>query len=363
MTVAAAHPRQAERLRALRAYEILDTPRESDFDDIVALTSEICEAPISVVNLIDAERQWFKAEVGLGVRETPLATSLCSHVILEQDFTEIPDTLADPRMADNELCLAPPGEGLRFYAGALLRAPENGLPLGTLCVLDVRPRTLTPLQRNAIQVLARQVMTQLELRRALARAQHLRQEADHRVKNSLQSISALTRIQGMRADPETKAALAAVNNRIDAVATVHAMLDDRNENGRIDLGDFLERLVALLAEIAPAGVTIRTEMAPVTVSSAEAVAVGTMVNELAANAFKHAFGDGGGTVTVVCAREDDHVRITCADDGQGRTQGGDGPGLGTSILRMVELQLDAQLTYDNSTAGTRVTLSFRPNPG
>jgi hypothetical protein len=161
---ASSHPRQEARLAALRGYNILDTPREADFDEIVALASQICEAPISVVNLVDAERQWFKAEVGLGVRETPIETSICAHAILEEAFVEIPDTLQDQRMRGNALCDGEPG--LRFYAGAQLQTPD-GLPLGTLCVLDYKPRTLTPLQRNAIIVLGRQVMAQLDLRLAL----------------------------------------------------------------------------------------------------------------------------------------------------------------------------------------------------
>ncbi len=174
---ASPHPRQVERLAALARYAVLDTPREREFDEIVELAAEICEAPISVVNLIDAERQWFKAEVGLGVRETPLETSLCSHVVLDAPFVEIPDTLADPRMTDNPLCLD--DAGLRFYAGAQLLSSE-GLPLGTLCVLDRRPRTLTALQRRTIGVLARQVMRILEHRLALRRQEILRREMDHR---------------------------------------------------------------------------------------------------------------------------------------------------------------------------------------
>ena len=139
---ASIRPRQEERLSVLRSYGVLDTPREADFDEIVALASAICETPISVVNIRDAERQWFKAEVGLGVRETPLESSLCSHPILESDFQDVPDTLDDARMCDNPLRLA--DDGLRFYAGALLMT-SGGLPIGTLCVLDTKPRRLTPL--------------------------------------------------------------------------------------------------------------------------------------------------------------------------------------------------------------------------
>jgi PAS domain S-box-containing protein len=156
-----------DRLAALRGYEILDTDREADFDDVAALVAQLCDAPIAVINLIDADRQWFKAEVGLGVRETPLETSFCRHALLEADSMVVPDASVDDRFACNPLVTDQ--NGLRFYAGVLLKT-EEGLPLGTLCVLDTRPRPngLTEVQSQAMEVLARQVMGMLNLRRALA---------------------------------------------------------------------------------------------------------------------------------------------------------------------------------------------------
>ncbi|MCS6622862.1 PAS domain-containing protein [Roseibacterium beibuensis] len=157
---------ESDRLAALRAYDILDTPREAAFDDIVNLVARVFDAPIAVVNLIDQDRQWFKAETGLGVRETPLETSFCAHAILTQDRMIVPDATRDDRFACNPLVTGEPG--LRFYAGQLLKSVE-GLPIGTLCVLDtkVRPEGPTPLQLETLQVLANQVMMQLELRRSL----------------------------------------------------------------------------------------------------------------------------------------------------------------------------------------------------
>ena len=159
---------EADRLAALRAYDILDTPRETAFDDIVNLVARVFDAPIAVVNLIDEDRQWFKAETGLGVRETPLQTSFCAHAILMQDRMVVPDATRDDRFACNPLVTEAPH--LRFYAGEVLKSAE-GLPIGTLCVLDDKPRPegATPLQMNTLQVLAAQVMTQLELRRSLSR--------------------------------------------------------------------------------------------------------------------------------------------------------------------------------------------------
>ena len=166
MTAAALPWNEAERLSALQSYGILDTEPEQAFDDIVKLASRICDAPIAVVNLIDRGRQWFKAETGLGVRETPLDTSFCAHALLQEDGMVIPDATRDARFECNPLVT---GEaGLRFYAGRLLKSAD-GHALGTLCVLDsqARPEGLTPLQAETLDVLARQVMAQLELRRAI----------------------------------------------------------------------------------------------------------------------------------------------------------------------------------------------------
>jgi PAS domain S-box-containing protein len=174
---------EAERLAALDRYRILDTPRELEFDDIVRLAADIFEAPIAVVNLIAEGRQWFKAEVGIGADELPLDVSICAHAILQPGIFVVPDTTKDERFAANPLVLGEPG--LRFYAGALLETAE-GLPLGTVCVLDTKPRPggITARQRLTLEVLARQAMTQLELRRAIAerqrRAEQLETEIDTR---------------------------------------------------------------------------------------------------------------------------------------------------------------------------------------
>jgi len=166
------HPAERERIVALRSYGILDTPREEEFDDIVRVVSAICETPITVINLIDQGRQWFKAEVGLGVRETPLPASICAHAILQPGLLIVPDTLDDPRFSDNPLVVGDPH--LRFYAGALLETDE-GLPLGTLCVLDYKPRQLNDSQKDLLQLMANQIMKLFELRRKNAEERTARQ--------------------------------------------------------------------------------------------------------------------------------------------------------------------------------------------
>ncbi|MFC3636032.1 GAF domain-containing protein [Camelimonas fluminis] len=156
--------KEAQRLVALASYDVMDTPTERDFDDIARLAADICETPIAVVNFIGENRQFFKAEVGLGVRETPFDSSFCARAILEEEFLVVPDATQDSRFDANPLVTGEPH--LRFYAGALLKTDE-GHPIGTVCVLDYQPRELTPVQQNALRILARQVMVQLELRQAL----------------------------------------------------------------------------------------------------------------------------------------------------------------------------------------------------
>jgi GAF domain-containing protein len=156
--------REAQRLVALARYNVMNTPREAAFDEIAALVAALCETPIAVINFVDGDCQFFKAEVGLGVDATPLATSFCAHALLEDEFLLVPDTTKDTRFDCNPLVTGDPG--IRFYAGALLKT-EDGHAIGTLCVLDYRPRTLTDVQQRAIRVLARQVMAQLDQRLAL----------------------------------------------------------------------------------------------------------------------------------------------------------------------------------------------------
>lgn len=153
---------EARRLKVLWQYEVLDTVPEEVFDDLVELASAVCDAPIALISLVDESRQWFKAKVGLSTNETSRDVSFCAHAIMQPGLFIVPDATKDQRFADNPLVIAEPR--IRFYAGAPLVTPD-GHALGTLCVLDQRPRELTEAQRKALQVLARLAVTQLELRR------------------------------------------------------------------------------------------------------------------------------------------------------------------------------------------------------
>lgn len=169
------HELEKERLEALRSFRVLDTPQESDFDEIVALAAGICGTPVSLVSLVDEGRQWFKAKVGVNMSETEIESSICAHAILHNGIFEVPDATQDPRFEDNRFVRNDPN--LRFYASAALQT-EDGLPIGTLCVLDTVPRKLNDFQLNALSVLARQVMAQLELRRKAIEVEGRRKEAE-----------------------------------------------------------------------------------------------------------------------------------------------------------------------------------------
>jgi PAS domain-containing protein len=174
MTPAPLPRNESERLAALQRYEILDTDPDQKFDDLTLLASHICHAPIALISLVDAERQWFKSRVGLTTSQTPRSISFCGHAIFEDDVMVVPDAAADARFSDNPLVTGEPN--VRFYAGAPLMTPE-GHALGTLCVLDRVPRELTPAQLDALRALARQVVAQLELRRRLQQEREQAKEA------------------------------------------------------------------------------------------------------------------------------------------------------------------------------------------
>ena len=176
MQVAPLPANEEERLNALQSYEILDTDFEKDYDDLCRMASLVCGCPITLISLIDQDRQWFKAAVGLEVRETSRDIAFCSHAILQNQLFVVPDALNDPRFADNPLVTQDPQ--IRFYAGQPL-ITSDGYALGTLCAIDRVPRELTDDQKEALRILAKQVTTNLELRLANQRWRQLNEEKDH----------------------------------------------------------------------------------------------------------------------------------------------------------------------------------------
>lgn len=155
-------PNEARRLEALRRHRLLDTAPEQEFDDFARLAALICETPIALVTLVDAERQWFKARFGLDSVETPREHAFCSYTILGEEPLLVPDATKDERFSRNPLVTSEPH--IRFYLGAPLLDHE-GFALGSLCVIDRKPRELAEEQREGLKSLARLFTGRLELRR------------------------------------------------------------------------------------------------------------------------------------------------------------------------------------------------------
>ena len=189
-----------ERLASLRSYNILDTAAEKDFDDLTTLASSICQTPIALISLVDAERQWFKSHIGLAASETPIEQSFCAHAIVSyNEIMIVDDARKDERFADNPLVTGNPK--IVFYAGVPL-INEEGFALGTLCVIDQKKKQLSAEQTTALKVVAKQVVDKLELRRKITDLQIANQElrdanvfiqkfastAAHDIKNPLSSI-------------------------------------------------------------------------------------------------------------------------------------------------------------------------------
>ncbi len=152
---------ERERLNELYRHAILDTPAEEFFDRVTQIAAQLCDAPIAMVSLIDRDRQWFKSKIGIAPSQTPRENSFCAHAILGTEPLQVEDTTTDPRFADNPFVRGDPH--IRFYAGAPLINPR-GFGLGSLCVIDRKPRQLSPQQLSSLKLLAAQVVQHLELR-------------------------------------------------------------------------------------------------------------------------------------------------------------------------------------------------------
>ena len=226
MTKAPLPANETARLAALQRYEILDTSPEEAFDGLVRLACYVCNTPIALVSLVDSERQWFKARVGLDVSETSRDIAFCAHAItLPDQVMIVPDALKDERFAVNPLVTSDPN--IRFYAGSPL-VTEDGFALGTLCVIDKVPRTMTPEQVEMLRILSNRVITELELRRDIGR---LRQEIQAREK-----------------------AEAALSQQIKTLATIYKASHQISEN--LDLESIYQVAHQAIGQLMPADVVV-----------------------------------------------------------------------------------------------------------
>ena len=166
-------PDERERLQALRQAHLLDTSPEQVFDDLTHVAALVCATPVALVSLVDARRQWFKSRVGLDTTETPRQVAFCAYAICGPDVLVVEDTHRDDRFRDNPLVTDAPG--VRFYAGAPILT-QDARAVGTVCVIDHVPRSLAPLQRSALEFLARQAAALIDLRRYAVSAERAKAE-------------------------------------------------------------------------------------------------------------------------------------------------------------------------------------------
>ncbi|EDY80775.1 ATPase, histidine kinase-, DNA gyrase B-, and HSP90-like domain protein [Verrucomicrobiia bacterium DG1235] len=205
MTVAPIPENEPDRLEALKRYQILDTENEELFDSIAKLAAIICEVPIALISLIDEERQWFKAKVGLDAKETSRELAFCAHAILEpEEMLLVPDATKDKRFRDNPLVTGAPD--IRFYAGSPI-VTHDRQALGTLCVIDTETRELSEKQKEALRHLSKQVCANLELRLAHDRLEKLNESKNrffsilsHDLRSPLSSVLSIAE---MLLDPES----------------------------------------------------------------------------------------------------------------------------------------------------------------
>lgn len=376
--------RAADRLEALSRTGLLDSPAEEAFDRITRLTTSLLGVPVSLVSLVDADRQFFKSQVGLpdpwaSRRETPLSHSFCQLIAGTGQPLVVGDARTDARVRDN---LAVAELGVIAYLGVPLRMAD-GHVLGALCAIDGAPRDWVPQDIALLNDCAAIVMAEISrrdesgaiagqlreseqrLRLAMERQQLLMHEVGHRVKNSLQLVASLLAMQTRATvDPGVARALTDAETRIHAIAGVHDQLWRSGDFETIDLPDFINGLCRAVQDTAPRyTITFEQPAERIVVSSNLAVPAGLLVNELVTNAVKHAYADGTGAIRVALEHPaPDALRLTIADAGRGLPPGGDvaiaARGIGMRLTGGLVRQLHGTLRTEDAEPGCRHVLDM-----
>jgi anti-sigma regulatory factor (Ser/Thr protein kinase) len=282
---------ERERLAALRRYRILDTDPEEAFDDLALLASRICGTPMALISLVDAERQWFKARVGVTVRETSRSVAFCAHAIQQGDLFLVPDALLDERFRDNPLVREEPH--IRFYAGAPLVTPD-GHALGTLCVVDRAPRQLERDQEEALAVLKRQAEAQLELRLNLMELKQALSERD-------------------RAEDERERLIGELRESLDNVRKLSGLLPVCSA---CHLDMVIPANVGAISGVCDGVLQVLREMGR---ADGEELAIETALREALANAIKHGCRNDANMKVQCCVacEESGEIVIVVRDPGPG----------------------------------------------
>lgn len=341
---------EAARLAAVKRYDILDTPADGEFDRITAIAARRFKVPIAIISIVDEDRIWFKSHHGIAVSEIGRDPGLCASAILKNVPHVLTDAKKDARALTNPLVADE--FGLRFYAGVPLQT-RDGHNLGTLCVIDKRPRTITQDEIDELSDLAAVVMDQLEFRleaqKALAQARLLSQEIDHRVMNSLSFISSLLQMQQREAaTPEMAEQLEEAASRVAAVARVHRHfhLDPDVEN--TPALPYLRALSEDMSCFLEIPITVEGDDGLLPMTAIQSI--GLILNELASNAAKRQARH----ITVAFSRAK-MCKLMVSDDGKGAPPDISASvktgRLGMKIVSVLARQLGGELTSSENPNG------------
>lgn len=388
---------EANRLKALYDYDVLDTEVEKIFDDLTQLAAQICGTPITLISLIDPDRQWFKSKVGLDAEETSRDIAFCAHAIHQKEIFEVEDTLQDMRFYDNPLVTSAPN--IRFYAGTPLVSPQ-GHAIGTLCVIDDKPNKLTQEQRQALEVLGRSVISQMELRKSIKELKQANENKteflsnmSHELRTPLNAIIGFSHLMQENIeqhklpkkfseyvghiDYSGKRLLSVVNSVIDLSKIEAGMMAVQIEP--VCLRDFiadLQGMLAITANQKDVELAVNISDTLPTYVNIDQAKISQIITNLVHNGIK--FTDSGKWVKLEVSLNNQQMLITVADQGigispldqtklftkfqqVGQAKNPDGSGLGLSITQGLVKLLEGSIKV-LSTLGTgsifRVTIPY-----
>ncbi len=331
---------EAQRLEALARYDILDTEFEESYNELAEIAAYICNTPIALITLVDKDRQWFKAVVGVDVRETPRDVAFCAHAIHSPQVLVVPDATQDQRFADNPFVLQEPH--VRFYAGAPL-VTRDGFILGTICAVDLCPRELSQHQIRALQVLSHQVVNQMELRLShrrlreyAAQLEKLNTNKDrffstlaHDLKTPFNAILNLTQILKEDADNLTQADIKELAQDIHSTSEqAYRLMDNllqwslfetgamRYQPAPLSLQEIAVNVISLLRPLASTkGVHLCLASSEDVLVYADRQMVHSVLQNLVTNAIK--FTPEEGKVSISFVASDNNAVVSVADTGVG----------------------------------------------
>lgn len=325
-------PDESERLSELHNFGILDTVAEASYDAITYLASQICDTPIALISLIDEDRQWFKSRVGLGVQETPRDQAFCAHAIHEPDsIMMVRDALEDSRFATNPLVLGDPS--IRFYAGAPL-VTVTGKALGTLCVIDRKPRELSPDQQKSLSALSTQVMALLELRTAVKDLEEKQLElkelssqrdafmatVSHEIRTPLTAVIGYVEMLREEGSEEFRHEILATVAR--QAGEIEFLVEDllvaaRAEADSLRVAKVSVHLAAQVAQVLEGLNPSDSRGVAVHVDGCRVIGDPARVRQIVRNLITNAFRYGGPNVQVVVDTFEGRCRLKVIDDGEG----------------------------------------------